>query len=53
MAGKATGRRACIIGIGETEFSRKTEQPSFALMAEAIGQALQDAGVSPKEVEGA
>ncbi|MEE8160844.1 MAG: thiolase family protein [Acidobacteriota bacterium] len=52
MAGKATGRRACIIGIGETEFSRKTEQPSFALMAEAIGQALQDAGVSHKEVEG-
>ena len=52
MAEKATGRRACIIGIGETEFSRKTEQPSFALMAEAIGQALQDAGVSHKEVEG-
>ncbi len=52
MAGKATGRRVCIIGIGETEFSRKTEQPSFALMAEAIGRALQDAGVSHKEVEG-
>jgi len=45
-------KRTCIIGIGETEFSRKTEQPSFALMAEAIGQALGDAGVSHKEVEG-
>lgn len=45
-------KRTCIIGIGETEFSRKTEEPSFALMAEAIGQALGDAGVSHKEVEG-
>ena len=45
-------KRTCIIGIGETEFSRKTEQPSFSLMAEAIGQALGDAGVSHKEVEG-
>jgi acetyl-CoA acetyltransferase len=45
-------KRTCIIGIGETEFSRKTEQPSFSLMAEAIGQAMGDAGVSHKEVEG-
>ena len=45
-------KRTCIIGIGETEFSRKTEEPSFSLMAEAIGQALGDAGVSHKEVEG-
>lgn len=45
-------RRACIIGIGETEFSRDSDQPSEALIAEAIARALADAGLEPPQVQG-
>jgi len=44
--------KACIVGIGETELSRNSDQPSLSLMAHAIARALDDAGVRHKEVNG-
>jgi acetyl-CoA acetyltransferase len=45
-------RRACIVGIGETTFSRESDEPSEALIAESIALALADAGLEAREVQG-
>ncbi|MHB8511802.1 MAG: thiolase C-terminal domain-containing protein [Actinomycetota bacterium] len=44
--------RAAIVGIGHTEFAKSIERPELNLALEAIAAALDDAGVSPKEVDG-
>jgi acetyl-CoA acetyltransferase len=46
------GRRACIVGIGETEFARDSDRTAEALMADAIARALADAGLTASQVQG-
>ena len=43
---------ACIIGVGETAYTRGTEKTSLELQLEAIVAACDDAGISPKEIDG-
>jgi acetyl-CoA acetyltransferase len=46
------GRRACIVGVGETEFTRDSEHSAEALIAEAVARALADAKLNARRVEG-
>ena len=43
---------AAIVGIGHTEFSKDIGRPERTVALEAITKALDDAGVSPHEVDG-
>ena len=42
----------CIVGVGETEFSRGSGRTTRALAAEAIRNAMNDAGLSSQQVDG-
>jgi len=44
-------RDVAIIGVGQTKFGR-TDRTCVELFAEAAHQAMEDAGVTPKEIEG-
>jgi acetyl-CoA acetyltransferase len=44
--------RAAIVGIGQTEFSKESGRTEMRLAVEAASQALADAGLSPKDVDG-
>jgi len=44
--------RAAIAGIGQTEFSKESGRSELQLACEAIKAALDDAGLSPAEVDG-
>jgi len=48
----ATNRRAAIVGIGATEFSKDSGRTEMRLACEATLAALEDAGVSGTEVDG-
>jgi len=43
----AESQQACIVGIGQTEFSKASGRSEQQLAAEAVLMACQDAGVSP------
>ena len=43
--------RAAIIGVGETEFSRNAGRSNLRLALEAITAALDDAGLTPRDVD--
>ena len=43
---------AAIVGIGATEFSKNSGRSEMRLAVEAIKSALDDAGISPREVDG-
>src|ERR671922_2264317 len=43
---------AAIVGIGHTEFSKNIGRPENIVALEAITAALNDAGVSPRDVDG-
>ena len=43
--------RAAIIGVGETEFSRNAGRSNLRLALEAITLALDDAGLTPRDVD--
>jgi acetyl-CoA acetyltransferase len=43
---------AAIVGIGQTEFSKNIGRPEQTIALEAIKAALDDAGLSPKDVDG-
>ncbi|MDP5209534.1 MULTISPECIES: lipid-transfer protein [unclassified Microbulbifer] len=43
---------AAIVGIGQTEFSKNSGRSELQLACECIKQALDDAGVSPSDVDG-
>ncbi len=44
--------RAAIVGIGQTEFSKASGRSELQLACEAVKAALDDAGLSPREVDG-
>jgi len=48
----AESQQACIVGIGQTEFSKASGRSEQQLAAEAVLMACQDAGVSPHEIDG-
>ena len=43
---------AAIVGIGATEFSRNSQRSELALCLQAILNALDDAGLAPKDIDG-
>ena len=43
---------AAIVGIGETEYVRKSSNSLEALVFQAIERACDDAGITPKEIDG-
>ena len=50
---KATLRdAAAIVGIGQTEFNKNIGRPEQTIALEAIKAALDDAGISPRDVDG-
>ena len=42
----------CIVGVGETEYSRASGRTTRAMGAEAIRNAMHDAGLTPDQVDG-
>lgn len=44
--------RAAIVGVGETEFSKNSGRSELQLAVEAVRTALDDAGLTPAEVDG-
>ena len=44
--------QAAIVGIGQTEFSKNSGRSELQLAAEAVKAALDDAGLSPADVDG-
>lgn len=44
--------RAAIVGIGQTEFSKRSGRTELRLAVEAIGAALDDCGLSARDVDG-
>ena len=44
--------RYCIVGVGETDYSRGSGRSTRALATEAILNAMADAGLTPKDVDG-
>ena len=44
--------RYCIVGVGETEYSRQSNRSTRAMAVEAIRKAMDDAGLSGAQVDG-
>ncbi len=44
--------RYCIVGVGETEYSRHSGRSTRAMAVEAVRRAMQDAGLRPADVDG-
>ncbi len=44
--------RYCILGVGETEYSRASNRSTRAMAVEAVGRAMADAGIMPSAVDG-
>src|SRR5690606_9197161 len=49
---EALRRKAAIVGIGATEFSANSGRSEQRLAAEAVLAALEDAGLTPDDVDG-
>jgi 17-hydroxy-3-oxo-4-pregnene-20-carboxyl-CoA lyase len=49
---RSLANRAAIAGIGQTEFSKESGRSELQLACEAVKEALDDAGLSPGEVDG-
>jgi acetyl-CoA acetyltransferase len=45
-------RRAAVVGIGATEFSKSSGRSELQLAAECVRAAVEDAGLSPSDVDG-
>jgi acetyl-CoA acetyltransferase len=50
--GNRLKNKAAIVGIGATEFSKNSGRSELRLAVEAIGAALEDAGLEPSEIDG-
>lgn len=48
----AASQQACIVGIGQTEFSKASGRSEQQLAAECILAACQDAGINPHDIDG-
>ena len=44
--------QSCIVGIGETSYTRGSGKTDFALMLEASMKAITDAGLKPHDIDG-
>src|SRR5271155_4162701 len=44
--------KAAIVGIGQTEFSKNSGRSELQLAAESIKAALDDAGLTPSDIDG-
>lgn len=44
--------KACIVGIGQTEFTRGTEKTELRLLLEATNEALDDSGLNAHQIDG-
>lgn len=44
--------KAAIVGIGETEYSKNSGMSHLALLLQAATRAIEDAGLSPKDIDG-
>ncbi len=44
--------RACIVGVGHTEYSKDSGRSELKLACEAIGAAIDDAGLTPTDIDG-
>jgi acetyl-CoA acetyltransferase len=45
-------RKSAIVGIGQSEFARKSPLSAWDLCLQAVLQALADAGIEPREIDG-
>src|SRR5499426_1699751 len=54
MAGpmKSLSDKYCIVGVGETEYSRNSGRTTRALAVEAVRKAILDAGLTARDVDG-
>ncbi|WP_086829949.1 lipid-transfer protein [Streptomyces sp. NRRL B-24572] len=50
--GDTLGGRAAVVGIGATEFSKDSGRSELSLAVEAVRAALDDAGLTPADVDG-
>ncbi|MFE6159040.1 lipid-transfer protein [Streptomyces sp. NPDC056486] len=50
--GDHLGGKAAVVGIGATEFSKDSGRSELRLAVEAVGLALDDAGLGPADVDG-
>jgi acetyl-CoA acetyltransferase len=44
--------QACVVGIGETQYSRNSGKTELGLMLEASRKAIADAGLTPHDIDG-
>jgi acetyl-CoA acetyltransferase len=44
--------KACIVGIGHTDYSKDSGRSEMSLAVEAIKKAVEDAGLSPQDIDG-
>jgi acetyl-CoA acetyltransferase len=44
--------QTCIVGIGHTEYSKDSGRSELTLACEAIGAAIEDAGLKPSDIDG-
>ncbi|MDA0823511.1 MAG: lipid-transfer protein [Proteobacteria bacterium] len=44
--------QSCIVGIGHTEYSKDSGRSELTLACEAIGAAIEDAGLKPSDIDG-
>jgi acetyl-CoA acetyltransferase len=52
MAGAAKMPKAAIVGVGQTEFSKNSGRSELQLAAEAVKAAIDDAGLTPADIDG-
>jgi acetyl-CoA acetyltransferase len=46
------GDQACIVGVGQTAYTRGTEMTTLGLELQAMVRAIEDAGLSTKQIDG-
>ena len=49
---KSLRDKYCIVGVGETEYSRNSGRTTRAMAVEAVRKAMNDAGLQPSDVDG-
>ena len=52
MVGKSLREKYCIVGVGETEYSRNSGRTTRAMAVEAVRAAMGDAGLGAADVDG-